>query len=107
MSAVDRREVMLDLTRRALAHFQAGTTDQAASVMRMPVAAYIDPERYAREVERVFKHLPLALALSIEIPQAGDYRAMQVLDVPVLVVRGKDGRARAFLNACRIPTGSD
>ena len=32
-----------------------------------------------------------ALALSIEIPKAGDYRAMQVLDVPVIVVRGKDG----------------
>lgn len=97
----DRREVMLDLTRRALAHFRAGTTDQADDVMRMPIAAYIDAERYRREVERVFKHLPLALALSIEIPQPGDYRAMQVLDVPVLVVRGKDGRARAFLNACR------
>ena len=49
----------------------------------------------------MFKHLPLALALSIEIPQPGDYRAMQVLDVPVLIVRGKDGQARAFLNACR------
>ncbi len=89
------------LTRRALAHFKAGTTDQAASTMAMPVAAYVDPERYQREVEKVFKHLPLALALSIEIPKAGDYRAMQVLDTPVIVVRGKDGKARAFLNACR------
>ncbi|CAN0504916.1 unnamed protein product, partial [Phaeothamnion confervicola] len=63
--------------------------------------AYVDPTRYQREVERVFKHLPQALCLSIEIPNAGDYRAMQVLDVPVLMVRGKDGTARAFLNACR------
>ena len=91
----------MNLTRRALAHFRAGTTDQAPSTMTIPIEAYIDPARYAREVERVFKHLPLALALSIEIAQAGDYRAMQVLDVPVLIVRGKDGKARAFLNVCR------
>lgn len=96
-----RHQEMLGLTRRALAHFRSGTTDQAPAVMHMPVDAYVDPARYQREVERVFKHLPQALALRVEIPQAGDYRAMQVLDVPVLMVRGKDGRARAFLNACR------
>jgi nitrite reductase/ring-hydroxylating ferredoxin subunit len=96
-----RHEEMLGLTRRALQHYRNGTTDQAPSVMSQPVAAYVDEARYQREVERVFKHLPQALALGIEIPQAGDYRAMQVLDVPVIVVRGKDGRARAFLNACR------
>jgi phenylpropionate dioxygenase-like ring-hydroxylating dioxygenase large terminal subunit len=98
---MNRREEMMDLTRRALAHFRAGTTDQAPSTMTIPIEAYIDSERYAREVERIFKHLPLALALSVEIQQAGDYRAMQVLDVPVLIVRGKDGKARAFLNVCR------
>lgn len=98
---MNRHDEMLSLTRRALAHFRDGTTDQAPSTMAMPVDAYLNPARYTREVERVFKHLPLALALSIEIPAPGDYRAMQVLDVPVLIVRGKDGRARAFLNACR------
>ena len=98
---MNRHDEMLDLTRRALSHYRNGTTDQAEAVMPMPVDAYIDEARYQREVERVFKHLPQALALSIEIPEAGDYRAMQVLDVPVLVVRGKDGKARAFLNACR------
>ena len=92
---------MRDLTRRALAHYKNGTTDQAEQIMTMPVAAYIDPERYAAEVDRIFKHLPLALALSIEIAEPGDYRAMQVVGVPVLVVRGADGTARAFLNACR------
>lgn len=98
---MDRRQEMLALTRRALDHYRHGSTDQAPSTMRIPVAAYNDAERYRREIDRIFKRLPLALALSIEIPRAGDYRAMLALDVPVLVVRGKDGRARAFLNACR------
>ncbi len=92
---------MRGLTKRALEHFRNGTTDQAESTMSIPLEAYLDPVRYRREVDRIFKHLPLALALSIEIPGAGNYRAMQVLEVPVLMVRGTDGKARAFLNVCR------
>ncbi|MGE0483231.1 MAG: aromatic ring-hydroxylating dioxygenase subunit alpha [Gammaproteobacteria bacterium] len=98
---MNRTEQMRELTRRALEHYRNGTTDQAESVMRIPVAAYLDPDRYKREIERVFKRLPLALALSIEIPAPGDYRATEVLGVPVILVRGRDGRARAFINACR------
>ncbi len=98
---MNRNEEMRELTRRALEHYTNGTTDQAPAPYPIPVAAYTDRERYAREIDRVFKHLPLALALSIELPQPGDYRAMHVVGVPVLIVRGKDGSARAFLNACR------
>ena len=89
------------LARRALAHLHAKTTDQAPDTMALPVEAYTDPERYRREVDRVFKHLPLAVALSLELPKPGSYRALNVMDVPVLLVRDQDGLARAFLNVCR------
>ena len=89
------------LARRALAHLHAKTTDQAPGTLAQPVEAYTDPARYRREVDRVFRRLPLALALSLELPGPGSYRAMTVLDVPVLLVRGQDGVARAFLNVCR------
>lgn len=99
--ATNREDIMRDLTRRALTHYRDGTTDQAESIMRIEVDAYRDPERYRREIDRCFRHLPLALALSIELPEPGDYRAMTVVDVPVVLVRGKDGVVRAFMNACR------
>ena len=47
------------LAKRALTHLKNRTTDQASSTMELPAAAYIDPERYQREVDRVFRHLPL------------------------------------------------
>ncbi len=94
-------ERMMDLARRALAHYQAKTTDQADEIMAQPVAAYSDPERYARETERIFKRLPLALALSLELPEPGSCLALEMLGIPVVMIRGTDGRARAFLNACR------
>ena len=91
----------LNLAERALSHFREGSTDQSESVMKMPIEAYTDPDRYKRESNLIFRHLPMAAALSIELPEAGNYKAMTVLDVPILLVRGKDGKARAFLNVCR------
>ena len=91
----------MPLLRRALAHFVARTTDQAAGIMPMPVTAYTDPDRYRHEIDRVFKRQPIALCLSIELPGPGSYVALDLLGVPVLVVRGSDGAVRAFLNVCR------
>ncbi len=92
---------LLALAERALQHLQQGTTDSAAAPMHMPLLAYQDPERYAAERERLFKRLPLALALSLELPEVGDYKALTVIETPVLISRGDDGRVRAFLNVCR------
>ena len=89
------------LARRALVHLRNKTTDQAPAMMEQPVAAYTDPQRYRLEVERIFRHLPLALALSGELPARKTYRAMTVMDVAIILVRGEDGVARAFINACR------
>ncbi|MCP5181230.1 MAG: aromatic ring-hydroxylating dioxygenase subunit alpha [Pseudomonadales bacterium] len=92
---------MLALARRALHHQQAGTTDQAAAVLELPVAMYTDPTRYRHEIQRVFRELPMGVALSLELPGPGSYRALNIMDVPVLIVRGGDGVVRAFLNVCR------
>ncbi|HSV84219.1 MAG TPA: aromatic ring-hydroxylating dioxygenase subunit alpha [Ramlibacter sp.] len=94
-------EQSMALARRALAHLRNRSTDQADGMLEMPISAYTDPERYQREVDRLFRHLPLALALSIELPAPRSWRAMTILDVPVLLVRGDDGVARAFINVCR------
>lgn len=88
------------LARRALAHLHAKTTDQSPTSMVQPVEAYNDPERFRREVDRIFHHLPLGLALSIELPEPGSYLALTVMEKPILMVRGQDGVVRAFINAC-------
>ena len=95
------RERLLPLARRALAHLEAGSTDLAPSTRAMPVSAYSDPARFEREVARIWKRVPLALALGAELREPGAYKALEVLGIPVLLVRGSDGLARAFVNACR------
>ena len=88
------------MARRNLAHFKAGSVDQAPGIYRVPAANYYDPERGRPEVERVFERLPLVLGFSAELTEPGAYRALQVADVPVLLTRDPDGQARAFLNVC-------
>jgi len=91
----------MDLARRALAHLAAGSTDQAPAPMTLEVGAYADPARFTAEIEAIFMRLPLAVALSLELPEPGSYRTLTIMRTPLLLVRGPDGVARAFLNACR------
>ena len=92
---------MVALVKRALTHYENKTTDQASDVMSNSIDAYVDEGRYQKEVERIFKTLPLALCLSSELPGENTHRAMNVLDTPVLITRSKDNQVRAFLNVCR------
>ena len=94
------RSKLIEMAKRNLAHVKAGTVDQAPGVGRVPVTNYYDPERWKLEIDRIFKRLPLMLGFSSELRNPGDYRALHVADVPVLLTRVKDGSVRAFLNVC-------
>lgn len=90
-----------ELAVRALRHFQSGTTDQAPETYDLPVAAYLDEERFQHEFAKIFLGKPQALLLSAELPEPGDYVARTMLGKPLLFIRDKDGVARVFLNVCR------
>lgn len=72
----------------------------APHILRMPSSVYADPELFEREKHRVFRRVPLMLAASCELRVPGDYKTMEIAGIPLLLVRGKDGRVRTFLNAC-------
>lgn len=90
-----------EVAERLLAHLENGTTDSAEAVTALPVSYYLDPVLWRREMHNIFERLPLMLAFSCELRGAGAYRAIDVVGVPVLLVRGRDGVARAFFNVCR------
>ena len=94
------REVLLEMTRREIENLENQRIDLAPDIHKIPTASYNDPGRYEVEVERIFKRLPLALGFSCELKVPGDYRAMTVAGVPVLMTRGNDGEAHAFVNMC-------
>ena len=89
-----------ELTTLARKHVQEGTTDLAPSVLRVPLWYYRDPAVLAAE-EAMLRRTPLALVASTRVREPGDYVVRDVVGTSVLVVRGADGAARAFLNYCR------
>jgi nitrite reductase/ring-hydroxylating ferredoxin subunit len=95
-----RRSEYLALAERLLAHIRNGTTDSADTVKCIPVANYLDPVRWQNEMDRIFRRLPLLLAFTCELPAPGDHKSIDVVGVPVLMVRADDGIVRAFVRVC-------
>jgi phenylpropionate dioxygenase-like ring-hydroxylating dioxygenase large terminal subunit len=83
-----------------LDYVEQDRTYQSDRITTVPSRAYTDPDQWAREIDLIFKRVPLMLALSCELPEPGTYKAMDAMGLPVLVVRDKSGEARAFLNVC-------
>jgi nitrite reductase/ring-hydroxylating ferredoxin subunit len=91
---------MIEMARANIAHVEAGNTPgQAESMLELPASVYLDEERWAEEVA-LFKRLPLMLALGGELRGPHSYKALTVMDVPVLLTRGADSEVRAFVNSC-------
>src|SRR5579863_7878537 len=85
---------------RVHAAARAGVGDLAPSTMRIPNAHYTDPAILEAERRTTFA-TPLLVSPSSTVPEPGDYRTMDLMGMPVVVVRGADRRARVLLNACR------
>jgi choline monooxygenase len=89
----------LEIVRRVLAHIDAGTTDEGQA-WREPVQNYLDPGRFTDEL-RLLRSLPSVFIPSATIPNPGDHVERVCFGTPLFAVRGNDGRARVFRNACR------
>ena len=95
------REQLIAMTRNLVAHGAADTMEYADEVVRVPASAYTDEALFEREKQQIFRRLPLMVAPSCDIPNPGDYKAMDICGVPLLLTRKKDGTVGAFLNMCK------
>ena len=92
-----RAAAALDLQRRMMAHMAAGpSTDMTNGPMSNDAKVYFDPERFAAEKRELFGRLPLLAGLSNDVPNPGDKLLFEETGVPILIVRGRDGKVRAF-----------
>jgi phenylpropionate dioxygenase-like ring-hydroxylating dioxygenase large terminal subunit len=94
------REKLVAMAERTIAHNKAGTVHLTESITTIPASNYFDPERWQREVDMIFKRVPLLLAMTAEIKEVNTYKAIDVVGMPILISRGADGVARAFVNMC-------
>jgi len=67
----------------------------------IPPACYADAGLLALEQRAVFQHGWLVLGRADRWPAAGDYSALEIGGVPLIVVRNKSAELKAFANSCR------
>jgi Rieske 2Fe-2S family protein len=67
----------------------------------LPGRYYYDPAIHAVERERIFGRGWLCVGYAAQLAGAGDYLTVELAGESAIVVRGRDGAVRAFLNVCR------
>jgi len=85
---------------RIFTHIDEGTTDLGDIVWREPVENYHSQERFDAEIA-LLRRRPVPFCPSAGLPETGSYIARKAAGTPLVVVRGRDGKVRAFINACR------
>ncbi len=65
------------------------------------VRFYTDKDWYDHEQNTIFADVPLALGPSTMLTEPGQHFTHDHTGKPILVVRGRDKKLRAFLNVCR------
>jgi phenylpropionate dioxygenase-like ring-hydroxylating dioxygenase large terminal subunit len=65
-----------------------------------PVAIFLDQAHFDREQKNVFRRFGVPVTLSALLAKPGSVIAHDGYGVPLLITRDKDGKVRAFLNAC-------
>jgi nitrite reductase/ring-hydroxylating ferredoxin subunit len=98
-------EAPVTTLRRKLAHglvesCRRGAPAMAPKVRHEDVSFFLDKEMFAREQRKFFRDMPLVACLSNQL-EPGAFRTFDLPGVPMIVVRAKDGKVRAFLNICR------
>ena len=66
-----------------------------------PGSFYTDEQILQQELDRFFYRSWLNVGREEQIPEPGDFFTKEIGDESVLVVRGTDGKVRAFYNICR------
>lgn len=96
-----KHEAQVEQLRKIFGYLDAGETAMGDAVYRHHVSDYTSPDQAGREREMLFRHEPLLIGLSCELPNPGDYVTDDFSGVPILVVRNEAGQVNAFINVCR------
>jgi len=75
--------------------------EQLDQGLTLPASWYSDPEVYRLEQQRIFKRAWQYGGTVESVAERGAFFTCRAGEVPVVVVRGRDGELRGFVNVCR------
>ncbi len=89
------------LCRRLLDRVLSDSTDEGDAPYFEPSHSFTDHQRHQAEREQFFLNSPQVVGFAGEVAKPNSYKAVTVLEKPVLICRNANGDLRAFINACR------
>ena len=95
------KQDQINLLKRLLHYVETRTTALADAPWRNEVVAYTDPARLDQEQRILFRKRPIVMGFASEWSTPGRFQTDDYTGVPIMVVRGRDAKLRAFLNVCR------
>ena len=98
-----KKEQQVEIIDRIFEQLEKQRIKQDADGHTYPIDTlrYISKDRIQKEKEFIFKNYPIVVGAAGQLKEAGDYFLHDLTGVPILVVKGKDGQVRSFLNVCR------
>ena len=100
---------------RTLPARRAGTLGPMTSMMQppaplarattLPARFYLDPEVFVAERDRIFSRTWQLVARGEDLARVGDFVPATILDEPIVITHGLDGRLHGFYNVCRHRAG--
>ncbi len=91
----------LRLMGQLAADLAAGGRQLDSEIGYLDPAVYTDPDRFAAEWDLLFRRQPLLAGHGSMLPDRGSVMTEDRLGIPMILARGRDGRVRGFVNACR------
>ena len=76
-----------------------------ARAWTLPSHLYTEPDAFVAEVERIFARSWQVVGHHAQVANPGDYFTAELVNEPLLIVRGSDGKLRGFYNVCRHRAG--
>lgn len=96
-----KHETTVRIIKELMSQLDENRNIDAGVQYRLPTSDYVCRDLASREWNAFFREHPQVIGLSGDLPESGSFFTMDDFGVPVLATRSKDGRFRAFLNACR------
>jgi phenylpropionate dioxygenase-like ring-hydroxylating dioxygenase large terminal subunit len=96
-----KHETQVRIIRELMSQLDENRNVDAGVQYRLPTSDYVCPDLAAREWKTFFREHPQMIGLSGDLPERGSFFTIDDFGAPVLATRSKDGKFRAFLNACR------
>jgi len=98
---ISNKEPLLTLFQELIDVVKEKKTQKPITVSQVPVAQYYDTSWFAHEWKSIFLKTPIVIGMSCMVSEVGDHFTHDLMDIPLLIVRGKDQKLRCFLNVCR------